>query len=106
MALNITKDLSVRGITIPEVYVRLIVRVNGEGDQVRVQSLCYASKLAFQTNPNGGFQLPEIPRYSHFVYNRETDGTDAVGFAHSKLTETLVAGDFVVGDIVSDLDVV
>lgn len=91
MALLIEKNLTVLGdIDLSQLYIRLTVSYGPEGEPVTVQTNTFSSKNAYTLNAYlNKFNVNGIAPPYIFTYNRETDGFDVLGYAHTKLKEYL-----------------
>jgi hypothetical protein len=87
MALLINKDVTVLGdINLSQLYVRLSVGYGPEGTPLAVDLKAYASKVAYEDNPQRNvIYLDQVTRRVEFVYDRETEGSDVLGIAHDKV---------------------
>ena len=93
MALLIDKNVTVLGgIDLSELYVRLIVGYGPQGSPLTIQTKVYASKAAYEENPSNEIQVDGVTLLQYFSYNRESDGVDAMGFAHNTI-KTLLSTD-------------
>lgn len=94
MALLINKNETILGdIDLTQLYIRLTVSYGPEGDPITVQADSFSSKNAFTLNAHGNkFNVDGINPPYIFTYNRETDGSDVLGYAHSSL-KTLLSAD-------------
>lgn len=91
MALLINRDITVLGdIDLSQLYVRLLVSYGPEGTPLAVETKAYASKVAYEDNPQRNvIYLDEVTRRLEFVYDRETEGSDVLGIAHNKVKTVL-----------------
>jgi len=91
MALLITKDVTVLGdINLSQLYVRLTVSYGPQGEPVVANPDVFSSKAAYELNSSGNkFYVQGINQPYSFIYNRETDGPDVLGYAHIKLKDFL-----------------
>ena len=91
MALLINKDLTVFGdIDLTQLYVRLTVSYGPEGEPIVVQADSFSSKNAYTLNAYGNkFNVDGINPPYVITYNRETDGSDVLGYAHNQVKSIL-----------------
>lgn len=85
MGLTVNKQNKAFGIDIDKLYLRLAVTINFDG-KVDIMTRCYASKDAYKDNPDNDFRVDGIQRLYRYT---ELDITDALAFAHNKITDEL-----------------
>jgi hypothetical protein len=95
MGLIITKQMNYKGITLEQIYLRLLYNMNLKSDNIRVIGVVYASKSKYiedleknSLDINGFMFRPvyDLP------YNRTTDGSDILSFIHNKVQSIFVSG--------------
>ena len=91
MALLIEKNMTVLGdIDLSQLYVRLTVQYGPGGASLITAASPFASKVAYDADPvKNAFRVEGIPLQQDFVYDRITDGSDILTFAHNKFKEYL-----------------
>lgn len=91
MALFINRDITVLGdINLSQLYVRLTVDYGPSGTPIKVKAFPYSSKVAYENDERlNAFHVEGIPYEKSFTYNRLSDGSDILFFAHNKLKEYL-----------------
>jgi len=90
MALLIDKTVTVLGdIELPQLYVRLIVGYGPSGTPVSVQLKPYASKAAYDASDRNTFEVSGILGFYDLAYDRDTDGSDVLSFAHDQIKSLL-----------------
>ena len=100
MALLIDKTVTVLGdIELPQLYLRLVVGYGPEGTPLDVQVKTYSSKTAYDANSTNMFEVDGILPYQNFAYDRATDGSDVLTFAHDQVKSVLST------DIIEDVPV-
>ena len=94
MALLINKNETILGdIDLTQLYIRLTVSYGPEGDPLTVQADSFSSKNAYTLNAQGNkFYVYGINSPYVITYDRETDGSDVLGYAHNSL-KTLLSTD-------------
>jgi len=90
MALLISKEVSiVGGVTVPQLYIRLFLTMDYNGNNIYVNTETYISKDAYLNGQNNSIRIPEIPDSKIFKYDRNNDGIDVLLVAHNKLITLL-----------------
>ncbi len=87
MALRISKLVEI--LNLPEIYIRLRVWFNEQGDKLDVWALAYPSKEAFKADKRNYLHVPDMLSQYQLDYNREKDGNDILLFCHEKIKELL-----------------
>jgi len=102
MALQITQNLKAQEISLTSMYVRITAEVNSQGTKVKVKADFYNDKPAYTasiynmlpvkapyTKTDTTIEDIKIENVREFDYNRLTDGTDLLQFAHDKYSAYL-----------------
>lgn len=91
MALLITKSVTVLGdIDLSQLYVRIKIH-NGPGDSpLFLETQVFSSKESYQDSPDQNFfNVNGVSLRQQFSYNRDTDGSDLLGFCHEAIKDYL-----------------
>ena len=87
MALQITTPLNTSiGVTLPTSYGRISITDNYQGNNAIASIVFYSSKDAYTNNFESCSLKNEngiIPNILQFEYNRELNGADILGLAHT-----------------------
>lgn len=89
MALLIKRNISVLGLELSELYVRLGYEVKPNGKEVLSNSLVFVSKDAYLESEENYINIPEIKKLKIFNYDRKKDGKDILTFVHNKWKDSL-----------------
>ena len=87
MALLIEKNMTILGdLNILQTYVRLTVNYGPDGNLILVQADPYTSKVAYEENAHlNKFYMPRLTGSYDFIYDRVTNGSDLLTFAHEEM---------------------
>jgi len=93
MALLITKNETILGdINVSQLYVRLIISYGPNGENISVNPYVYSSKEAYELSEDNYFRVEGVTASQNFIYNRLSEGSDILSFAHTSM-KTLLSTD-------------
>jgi hypothetical protein len=91
MALLIEKNVKVLGnIDLSQLYLRLTISYGPDGKNIMVNVDAFDSDNSYSLNPYGNkIIINGVTQPYDFSYDRETDGSDILAYAHNKISEYL-----------------